>query len=87
MATIEVMSSPIQELIADVAQVTGSALPHVLADDAPVLQEEALEGASKEAPYFVGVIGGKSNASGRTALITYTLGITARASVRAMRVA
>src|SRR3954471_4577526 len=66
------MSTAIQQLIADVADVTGSAPPAVLAGDAPVLQDEALAASGNDQPYFVGVIGGKD--VGKSALINALVG-------------
>jgi GTPase Era involved in 16S rRNA processing len=53
------MEGSIQQLVSEVAQVTGASLPDVLDDDAPVLRDEAIKPADSESFYLVGLIGGK----------------------------
>jgi hypothetical protein len=66
------MSESIHQLVRDVAEVTGAAPPRVLADDAPVLQDDALASRDGEAPYLVGLIGGKD--VGKSALVNALVG-------------
>jgi len=67
------MSSDIQQLVTEVAQVTGAELPHVLDGDSPVLREEALDRRGvDESPYLVGLIGGKE--VGKSALVNALVG-------------
>src|SRR5687768_16307925 len=67
--------SDIQQLVTEVAQVTGAELPHVLDGDSPVLRDEALKNFGERAddpPYLVGLIGGKE--VGKSALVNALVG-------------
>ena len=66
------MSSDIQQLVAEVAQVTGAALPNGLDGDAPVLRDEALKRDGDTTPYLIGLIGGKE--VGKSALVNALVG-------------
>src|SRR4051812_40409090 len=67
------MNNDIQQLVTEVAQVTGAELPHVLDADAPVLRDEALDRRGlDESPYLVGLIGGKE--VGKSALVNALVG-------------
>ena len=67
-------TTSIQELVTEVAQVTGAELPHVLDGDSPVLRDEALQStaAADTAPYLIGLIGGKE--VGKSALVNALVG-------------
>src|SRR5216110_1639773 len=63
----------IQQLVSEVAQVTGAELPAVMDDDAPVLRDEAMASAESDASfYLVGLIGGKE--VGKSALVNALVG-------------
>jgi GTP-binding protein EngB required for normal cell division len=64
--------SDIQQLVTEVAQVTGAELPHVLDGDSPVLRDEALSAPADASPYLVGLIGGKE--VGKSALVNALVG-------------
>lgn len=66
--------STIQQLVTEVAQVTGAELPHVLDGESPVLRDEALQfgGRADDPPYLVGLIGGKE--VGKSALVNALVG-------------
>ncbi|MEO6436975.1 MAG: GTPase domain-containing protein [Tepidisphaeraceae bacterium] len=74
------MNNDIHQLVHDVAEITGAAPPHLMAGDAPVLQDDALAAGDGEAPYLVGLIGGKE--VGKSALVNALVGerITASTS-------
>src|SRR5688572_1184106 len=70
-----IMDGSIQQLVTEVAQVTGAELPHVLDGDSPVLRDEALKSFGERAddpPYLVGLIGGKE--VGKSALVNALVG-------------
>lgn len=61
------MNGEVQQLVSEIAQTTGAALPAVMDGDAPVLQQVG------ESPfYFVGLIGGKE--VGKSALVNALVG-------------
>ena len=66
--------SDIQQLVTEVAQVTGAELPHVLDADSPVLRDEALKSGQRadDPPYLIGLIGGKE--VGKSALVNALVG-------------
>src|SRR3954449_10557659 len=68
------MSSSIEQLVNEVAQVTGAPLPPVMDDDAPVLRYEAMAAAGEDDDsfYLVGLIGGKE--VGKSALVNALVG-------------
>jgi hypothetical protein len=66
------MTEGIQQLVAEVAQVTGAPLPALMEDDAPVLRDEALAANEAESFYLVGLIGGKE--VGKSALVNALVG-------------
>ena len=68
------MDGTIQQLVTEVAQVTGAELPHVLDADAPVLRDEAMRFGERadDPPYLIGLIGGKE--VGKSALVNALVG-------------
>ena len=67
------MDGSIQQLVTEVAAVTGAELPHVLDGDSPVLRAETLDRRGvDESPYLVGLIGGKE--VGKSALVNALVG-------------
>ena len=66
------MIGDMHQLVRDVAEVTGAAPPALLSGDAPVLQDDALAARDGEAPYLVGLIGGKD--VGKSALVNALVG-------------
>ena len=67
------MSEDIQQLISDVAEVTGSSAPAIMAADAPVFQAQPMRGPAGPSVYFIGLIGGKD--VGKSALINAIVGM------------
>ena len=68
------MEGTIQQLVTEVAQVTGAELPNVLDADSPVLRDEALKFGQRadDPPYLIGLIGGKE--VGKSALVNALVG-------------
>lgn len=66
------MSTEIQQLVAEVSQVTGAQPPEVLDADSPVLRDEAINASSDQSPYLIGLIGGKE--VGKSALVNALIG-------------
>src|SRR4051794_31006199 len=65
--------SLIQQLVNDVAQVTGAPLPTLMDDDAPVLRDEAMAAGEDDGSfYLIGLIGGKE--VGKSALVNALVG-------------
>lgn len=69
------MSTPVEldSLVADTLALTGAAAPDLLADDSPALALPAPAGGAGEAPYFVGLIGGKD--VGKSSLVNALVGL------------
>src|SRR6185436_322052 len=65
-------TNDVQQLVQDVAEVTGAALPEVLDEEGPVLRTEELPAGGAEAAYLVGIIGGKE--VGKSALVNALVG-------------
>lgn len=63
------MSDGVQQLVAEVAQVTGAAMPDVLASESPALRDDI---ARRDDLYFIGLIGGKD--VGKSALVNALVG-------------
>src|SRR4051812_48573804 len=63
------MNEGIQQLVSDVAQVTGAPLPQVLEDGSPVLRQRPADG---DGFYLIGLIGGKD--VGKSALVNALVG-------------
>src|SRR6478672_7523500 len=63
------MSDGVQQLVTEVAQVTGAAMPDVLAAESPALRDHV---ARADDFYFVGLIGGKD--VGKSALVNALVG-------------
>src|SRR4051794_31766868 len=66
------MPDDVQQLLADVAELTGAQMPELLDADSPVLQDEALAAADDEGFYLVGLIGGKE--VGKSAIVNALVG-------------
>ena len=66
------MTDQLEQLVSEATELTGTAPPDVLDDDAPVLVDDALRAAADEAVYLVGIIGGKD--VGKSSLVNALAG-------------
>src|SRR3954468_2844994 len=53
------MSQDLKQLISDIIAVTGTDIPNMLADNAPILSPTSLSDASADPMYLIGLIDGK----------------------------
>ena len=67
------MTPAVEQLVRETMELTGADTPQLLAEDAPVLSDEALEGEEDaDGFYLVGIIGGKD--VGKSALVNALVG-------------
>lgn len=66
------MSPAVEQLVRDTIDLTGAEPPDLMADDAPVLSDDALASAREDGFYLVGLIGGKD--VGKSALVNALAG-------------